>query len=79
VWSEEEKNKVLARRFLEAFANGDLDTLDELLAPISSIIVCFPAKILAGKAIFRWPPRSAPPSQTSATSSSIKRPTATRW
>jgi serine phosphatase RsbU (regulator of sigma subunit)/predicted ester cyclase len=33
VSSEEEKNKVLARRFLEAFANGDLDTLDELLAP----------------------------------------------
>jgi ketosteroid isomerase-like protein len=31
--SEEDKNKALARRFLEAFANGDLDTLDELLAP----------------------------------------------
>jgi serine phosphatase RsbU (regulator of sigma subunit)/predicted ester cyclase len=29
----EEKNKVLARRFLEAQANADLDTLDELLAP----------------------------------------------
>jgi serine phosphatase RsbU (regulator of sigma subunit)/predicted ester cyclase len=28
----EEKNKVLARRFLEAQANADLDTLDELLA-----------------------------------------------
>jgi serine phosphatase RsbU (regulator of sigma subunit)/predicted ester cyclase len=31
--SSEDKNKALARRFLEAFANGDLDTLDELLAP----------------------------------------------
>ncbi len=31
--SEEEKNKVLVRRFWEAQANADLDTLDELLAP----------------------------------------------
>ena len=31
--SSEDKNKALVRRFLEAFANGDLDTLDELLAP----------------------------------------------
>jgi serine phosphatase RsbU (regulator of sigma subunit)/predicted ester cyclase len=28
-----EKNKVVARRFLEAQANADLDTLDELLSP----------------------------------------------
>ena len=27
-----EHNMALARRFLEAFANGDLGTLDELLA-----------------------------------------------
>jgi len=31
--SSEDKNKALALRFLEAFANGDLHTLDELLAP----------------------------------------------
>jgi serine phosphatase RsbU (regulator of sigma subunit)/predicted ester cyclase len=31
--SSEDENKALVRRFLEAFANGDLDTLDELLAP----------------------------------------------
>jgi predicted ester cyclase len=31
--SSEDNNKALARRFLEAFANGDLHTLDELLAP----------------------------------------------
>ena len=31
--SEEEKNKALVRRFWEAVANADLDTLDELLAP----------------------------------------------
>src|SRR5215217_5558165 len=30
--SSEDKNKALARRFLEAFANGDLHTLDELLS-----------------------------------------------
>src|SRR5829696_9264630 len=29
----EEKNKVLVRRFLEAHAKGDLDALEELLAP----------------------------------------------
>jgi predicted ester cyclase len=28
-----EQNMALARRFLKAFANADLDTLDELLAP----------------------------------------------
>src|SRR5829696_6357242 len=33
VSSEEEKSKVLVRRFWEAQANADLDTLDELLAP----------------------------------------------
>jgi serine phosphatase RsbU (regulator of sigma subunit)/predicted ester cyclase len=31
--SEEEKNMALVRRFMEAQANADLDTLDELLAP----------------------------------------------
>ena len=31
--SEEEKNKALARRFLEAFVNRELDTIEELLAP----------------------------------------------
>ena len=31
--SAEDENKALVRRFLEAFANGDLHTLDELLAP----------------------------------------------
>ena len=30
--SEEEKNKALARRFLEAFVNRELDTIEELLA-----------------------------------------------
>jgi serine phosphatase RsbU (regulator of sigma subunit)/predicted ester cyclase len=33
VWSEEVKNMALVRRFMEAQANADLDTLDKLLAP----------------------------------------------
>jgi len=33
VLSEEEKNMALIRRFMEAQANADLDTLDELLSP----------------------------------------------
>ena len=31
--SEEEKNKELARRFVEAQAKGDLDAVDQMLAP----------------------------------------------
>ena len=31
--SAEEKNKDLVRRLLEAHARGDLDAIDELLAP----------------------------------------------
>ena len=31
--SEQEKNKALTRRLLEAFVNRDLDTIDEVLAP----------------------------------------------
>jgi hypothetical protein len=33
VSSEEEKNKALARRFVGAFASGDMDTPEELMAP----------------------------------------------
>jgi len=33
VSSEEDKNKAVACRFVGAFANGDLDTLEELMAP----------------------------------------------
>jgi predicted ester cyclase len=33
VASEQEKNKALARRLLEAFVNRDVDTIDELVAP----------------------------------------------
>jgi hypothetical protein len=33
VSSEEEKNKALARRFVGAFASGDMDTPEDLMAP----------------------------------------------
>src|SRR3712207_9031569 len=33
VSSEQEMNKALARRLLEAFVNRELDTIDEVLAP----------------------------------------------
>ena len=39
-----EMNKALVRRFFEAHAKGDLDTLRELLAPTSSITCRFPAE-----------------------------------
>jgi ketosteroid isomerase-like protein len=33
VSSEQENNKALARRFLEATARGDLEAMDEMMAP----------------------------------------------
>lgn len=46
---EEEKNKALARRLLEVlFANGDLDTLDEVLAPTLSTVACYLVSCGAG-------------------------------
>jgi ketosteroid isomerase-like protein len=33
VSSEQENNKALARRFLEATARADLDAMDEMMAP----------------------------------------------
>jgi hypothetical protein len=35
VSSEQEKNKALARRFLEATSSADLDAMDEMMAPSS--------------------------------------------
>lgn len=48
---EEEKNKALARRLLEVlFANGDLDTLDEVLAPTLSTAACYLVSCGGGQA-----------------------------
>jgi hypothetical protein len=40
VTSEEEKNKALSRRFLEALANGDLNTLKELTSEKDRLWPC---------------------------------------
>ena len=70
-------NKALARRFLEAFANGDLGTLDELLAPEFVNHSLLPGQDPGREGYIRMPPSSTPASPTSATSSSIRQPTAT--
>jgi ribosomal protein S20 len=58
---EEEKNMALVRRFLEAQANADLDTLEELLALTSSIIARLPTKSLVARATSsRSPSKSLP-------------------
>ena len=48
-----EEKKALVRRFVEAQDKGDLETLDELLAPTSSIITCSPAKTPGARASCR--------------------------
>ena len=75
--SSEDKNKALARRFLKAFANADLNTLDELLAPEFINHNPLPGQDPGRKAICELLPRSTLRSQTSATPSSIRQPTAT--
>ena len=43
--SSAEGNMALVRRLEEAVINGDLDAVDEMLAPTSSTIInCLPAK-----------------------------------
>jgi hypothetical protein len=59
--SEEEKNMALVRRFWEAVANAELDTLDELLAPAFVDHSSLPAKSLAARATSsRWPTNTLP-------------------
>ena len=80
--SAEEKNKALVRRFLEAHAKGDLDALEELLAPDLSTTTCFPAKsppARPARATCSQPPSIMPPSPTVATSSRSRWPKGTRW
>jgi hypothetical protein len=49
--SSAEENKALTRRFMEAHVKGDLDAVDEMMAPTSSATLnCFPAKSPAAKA-----------------------------
>ena len=49
--SEEEKNKELARRFMEARVKGYLKAMDEMMSPTSSTIPhFFPSKCPTAKA-----------------------------
>jgi ketosteroid isomerase-like protein len=72
--AQEERNKVLVRRFLEAQAKGDLDTVREMMAPTSSIILPETNNLTTARATCGYLPKNKPPSPTSATSSRIKSP-----
>jgi ketosteroid isomerase-like protein len=71
----EEKNKALVRRLLEAHAKGDLDALEELLAPDFVDHSLLPGQDPAREGYIQS--ASTPRSPTSATSPSISQPTAT--
>ena len=75
--SDAEDKKALVRRFLEAQDKGDLETLDELLAPTSSITTCSTAKTLGAMASCRVSQKITPLSRSFATLSSTRQPTAT--
>src|SRR5215208_5487713 len=49
VSSEQENNKALARRFLEATARADLDAMDEMMAPEFADRSSWPAKSLIAR------------------------------
>jgi hypothetical protein len=70
--STEEKNKALVRCFLEAQAKGNLNVIDEVLAPTLSITIGFPAKRPTVRATSWRSPSITPPSPTSASSSKIR-------
>jgi hypothetical protein len=65
---EEERNMALVRRFWEAHAKGDLDTLDELLAPDFVDHARLPAKSLAVRVTCSRSPSKSLPSPRFAAS-----------
>jgi hypothetical protein len=68
-----EENMALARRLMEARVEGDLDALDEMLAPTSSVILSWlPANLPAVMAKNGQSPNSLPPSPKLAYSSRIR-------
>ena len=82
VSSEEEKNKALVRRFLEAHAKGDLGAMEEMLAPDFVNPTSFPAKSPSAKlarATCSQPPSIMVPSPEAATSSRSSWPNEARW
>src|SRR5215212_8289699 len=73
----EERNRALARSFLEAQANADLDTLEELLAPDFVDHNLQPDQE-PGREGFIRSQRSLPYSPRSVSTSRIKQPMGTR-
>jgi ketosteroid isomerase-like protein len=67
VSSQAEENMALARRFMEARIKGDLEAVDEMMAPTTSTTPhCFPSKSPTAKTQFGLSPNSLPPSPTPA-------------
>jgi ketosteroid isomerase-like protein len=64
-----EENMALARRFLEARANGDLDALEHMMAPTSSTTPWPPPKSPTARATSAELPSTLPPSPMFASSS----------
>jgi hypothetical protein len=75
-----EKNKALVRRFLEAHTKGDLDAMEEMLAPnFVDHNLLPPANGLAAKATCGHTPSIMLPTPTPAMSSRSSWPKGTRW
>ena len=74
-----EKNKALVRRFLEAHSKGDLDAMEEMLAPTSSTTTYYPAYGPAAKATCGHSPSFMLPTPTPAMSSRSSWPKGRRW
>ncbi len=74
-----EENKALVRRFLEAHAKGDLDTLEEMLAPDFVDHSLIPGQQPGREGYLGHSPRIKPPTPTPATSSRSRLLRGTRW
>ena len=70
--SSVEQNMALARRFLEARGRVDLDAMEQMMAPPSSIALWLPASNLTASATSAESPSTFPPSPTSESSSKIR-------
>jgi ketosteroid isomerase-like protein len=72
-----EEKKALVRRFLDAQSTGDLETLDELLAPDFIDHNLLPGQEPGREGFMRGPQKITPLSPTSTTPSSIRQSTVT--
>jgi hypothetical protein len=74
-----EKNKALVRRFLKAHAKGEIDTLEQMLAPTSSTTTYYPANGPAARATCGHLPSIMLPTPTPAMTSRSSWPKGMRW